>query len=189
MTESDETREFIDMKTLPLWTFALLALGLTGCGGGGGSAADFSSCVTISGGATQTAFSSSGCVGCSTADQAAAIDNNFDTAARINFPANSTGSASLQATAQSGITYAGGNIAAVALGQGPVGSRITVSTYMGAALQDDGTLSTSFVDRNGAAIAYIRTTRPFNAVRYTITSRGGGTETVGIREFCSNART
>jgi hypothetical protein len=150
-----------------------------------------STCDSITGGSSQ--FTSS-CTSCAIATPSAAADGNLNTSADITPNSGATGdSATMRATAQSGIVFPAGSKPGVMLTQPRFDSTANdVITYMNGAMQERlaGNSTAAIKPGGGQAAAYFTftSTKQFNAVEFTTTNTwpSGQSPVYRIYELCSN---
>src|SRR5690349_8091433 len=135
----------MDFAKLRGWSLALGCALLGSCLGGGGAGDDNGgggtpgSCVSITGGAshvTKNDNASAGCLGCSVSGEQLAADGDLSTAASVMAPDSFADQGpSIRATAQSGIVFPAGQLAAVLFtppasgGLNPPAQAVTLKTY------------------------------------------------------------
>lgn len=181
------------------WSMALLAAGLSACGGGGDTASSRVStgsqgafCDSISGGGSKLAAD---CTGCTVANQGAAVDRNLYSSADIM---TATGGinpvATIRATAQAGTVYPAGSKAGTfftALGNVCDNCGVVINTYLSNTMQESQSGLTNSNGSGSAATTYsaVSTTKPFDAVEVVVTGTvAGGTsgKLAEIYEICSD---
>lgn len=170
---------------------------LSACGGGysGGGNDLLQGCSPVYGGGTSTSMSvSPSCVGCNVSNPGQAIDGNGSSFATLNLPANSAGSVTLRATAQSGVVFPAGSLAGMvhSISYGTsAGLAISLVTYAGGVQQEQfnfnsGAGSSSQDPASPGRVSYT-TAQQYDAIELNFTRASGtGVVEARVHEFCSN---
>lgn len=148
-------------------------------------------CTTITGGGTSSAFNASGCVACSAEGAAMAIDNNFETGAKVSLPpsAAALGQPGFRAIAQKGTIYPAGSTVGIVLSNGQTQAGLQAQTYLDGVLQESAGGSTQVFKEGGLVTVAYKTSKDFDAVELKMTAaKPDGSENLDILEFCSNTR-
>ena len=182
-----------------LFVLILLA-GLAACdssGGGKDGIPDSIGPINCAGLTGATATGNVACTAgtCGVDFHQAAVDHDLRTYAVLTMTSNTSGSVSIRATAQEGVTYPAGTPAAVVYGidrteGNTIGNTVRITTYNDGALQESeqgGTTNGTGGGDEDAGRHAINTSLPFDAIELNYVQSGGtaGLE-VQVYEFCTS---
>lgn len=176
------------MKRSLFASLVALGVGISGCSGGGsGGGSGSVRCDSITGGGAEV--STTGPV----SNANAAADGDLYSAARLNINASSQ-SATVRATAQTGIVFPAGSFASVFVTFNNQGGNVTLlRTYLeGALVETANPVAVTFEPANGGTGAELflgfRTNAPFDALEFFESDDGSsGAPDYRVYEICSDA--
>ncbi|HZP12452.1 MAG TPA: hypothetical protein VFB36_08535 [Nevskiaceae bacterium] len=191
----------MDITKLRGWSLALGCALLGSCLGGGGTedvgGGSAGECASITGGAshvTKNDNAGAGCLGCSVSNEQMAADGDLSTAASVNAPNSFADQGpSIRATAQSGIVFPAGQVAAVlftppvAGGLNPPAQAVTIATYLSGTFQESGSSYLEGTESDGLTFKGFVTSKPFDAVEIMVSDTEAALAPWSINEICSDA--
>ena len=172
---------------------SISALSLSACSGGSSPVTDnVGACYSMkNSNAVVTSSLSTPCVGCSLTDAAKGADGDFNSAAVFMGGGPSTQTATVRATAQSGIVFpAGSNPGVIFENAGNTYYSLTITTYLAGAVQETGSIcGLCGHGQPGYQKSNFTATKAFDAVEVALGSTQNGdvgTVTQKVFEICSN---
>lgn len=153
-------------------------------------------CTYISGGSSTFSFQCNGCDASVSSSASMAADGNLNTAVTLTNSTTMATSATIRATAQSGIVfpsgYRAGAFQTVTTSMGT--SSTTLNTYLSGTLQESSSAPASLMTSGGTGASkwvYFTTTKQFDAVELVISDSwsSGGSVTHSVYEVCADGHT